>query len=152
MTQHCHCASAWQIAHIFRVFCQDWHFQGEHGTMNLYTVRCHFNAINFLQNPRNSSPERARYGVCCEIKIWFTLCYCRRIVVWNIIINWAALYRHSTVLGYKETSVLIVITEEIFLKMTFILYPHLAYVINFLSPIELEIPLIQLQKTSNNPN
>ena len=48
------------------------------------------------------TPELARVGeilgVCCEIKIWFwfIFCHCRRVVVYNIVLHWTAVQRHST--------------------------------------------------------
>ena len=46
----------------------------------------------------HSSPwGRAIWGVCCEFEIRFTFCCCHRSVVCNVVINWTALWRHSTV-------------------------------------------------------
>ena len=56
-----------------------------------YTVRCRYNAVNFLPNPHNRHPIARPWGrgmgYLLYSKIWFTFYYCYRSVVCNIVIN-----------------------------------------------------------------
>ena len=79
---------------------QTWQWQRYPGVADIptvldYTVRCRYNAVNFLQNPCNRHPIARPWGevwgVCCDFRIWFTFCHCYRSVVCNIVINWTAL-------------------------------------------------------------
>ena len=76
---------------------------GRHCTAHFrYTVQCRYNAISFLQILKVDTPQLTRegevWGVCCEVIVRYTFCRCLRSAVFNIVINQAALQRHSTVL------------------------------------------------------
>ena len=70
------------------------------------TGPCRYNAVNFLPNPHDRHPiSRPMWGVCCDSKIWFTVCHCYYSDVCNIVINSTALWRRFTVLHMASISV-----------------------------------------------
>ena len=56
------------------------------------TVRCRYNAANFF------SRGGEIWGACFYSNIWFSFCHCYHSVVYNIVMNQTALWRHLTVL------------------------------------------------------
>ena len=54
-------------------------------------------AVNLLKNPHNMRPIREIWGVFYEQDVWFRFCRSHRSAACNIVINWTALKRHSTV-------------------------------------------------------
>ena len=44
--------------------------------VHIHTVRCRYNAANFLQNPHNRHPIARPGGVCFDFNIWFNFCHC----------------------------------------------------------------------------
>ena len=70
------------------------------------TVRCRYNAVNFISNPQNRHPIARPWGrvigggggggagwggVCCEFEVRFTFYRCHHCVGGNTMINWTAL-------------------------------------------------------------
>ena len=80
----------------------------------VHIVRCRYKAGKFVQIQYK---RRGRYGVSiCEFRVSFTFCLSHRIGVCNIVLNWAALWRHSTVLDFDP--VISVITNIMYLYVT----------------------------------
>ena len=79
------------------------HQQGQCGPLpvhvfikvSLTTVRCHYNAIYFLQNPQERHPIANPFFCDLEILFMFYSCHC--IVVYNIMICCTVLSWHSIV-------------------------------------------------------
>ena len=72
------------------------------GVVSQTTVRCRFNAVNFLQNSHNTHPIARQLGrsmgCFCEFKVWFMFCTNHCSSVCNMMLYCTALYRHSTVI------------------------------------------------------
>ena len=87
----------------------------------VHIVRCRYKAGKFVQIQYK---RRARYGVSiCEFRVSFTFCLSHRIGVCNIVLYWAALWRHSTVLDFDP--VISVITVILCIYMLQLLFWHL---------------------------
>ena len=63
--------------------------------VSIYSVRCWYNAINFLQNHHKkhciARPLGQDMGFFCRFELWFVFCYGHCSNVWNIKFYWTVL-------------------------------------------------------------
>ena len=95
------CFAIWFLGCSVKTVVADSLASNHHKASTANTVRCRYNAVNFLKNPHNRHPIARPWGevwgVCCEFEVWFTFCCCNRNADGKMVINWNALNRHSPV-------------------------------------------------------
>ena len=78
-----------------------------HALQFINTVRCRYNAVNYLPDPHKTQliacPWWHVLDVGCKFEVWFTFYRCHLIAVCLIMVNWTVLWRHCNLIFLYDT-------------------------------------------------